>query len=580
MLEAVVVVGVLLALAVGGFFSYGPIVKNAKIAKVKSVVSEVYTAVTVAHIDGDPATTATSVIGTYNASQDKIKLEIREGVVQPVVAAMTTADYEPKSDNDFCVKASMINDASIFAEQGACSELVAPPTPGPTPTPTPEPTVTPTAEPTPTPPPGPYVDPTPTLSKLTYKCDTTNGYGFIPMSYPKGKETWSDGVVINSYGGQTSATRKTLIAGTEYTVVFEGTYTKMQNADLNRCLRRVDHLGSNSGMNSLENAFLNAYNLTSVPSNIPSTVTNMQNAFKGATSFNSPNISNWDVSNSFNTRGMFEGATSFNQPLNNWNVAKVTTMQSMFRNAPVFNQPLNNWDIGDVVETAFMFNGANAFNQDLSSWDTSKLRTMAYMFDLPDTMKFNIKQNTLNVTTTLTYRCDTTNGNGFIPMNYAAGVETWSDGTVYYDYSHNQTATTRKLLTAGITYTVVFEGTYTKIGQPDLNRCLRSVERWAPNSGVTSTMNAFSGAINLTNVPDSLPSTVTNMQGMFNGATNFNDPDVKNWNVGNVFNMASMFNGASNFNQNLSGWDVNKVTTRTNFDTGSALTSGNLPLFK
>lgn len=578
MLEAVVVVGVLLALVVGGFLSYGPIVKNAKVAKVNSAVSDVYTAVTVALIDGDPKTTATSVIDDYNASQTKIKLEIREGVTQPAVAAMTTAAYEPKSDTDFCVKASMVDDASIFAEKGSCSELTM--TPSPTPTVTPSPTAEPTPEPTPTLPAGPYVDPTPTLTKLSYRCDTTNGYGFIPMNYPRGKETWSDGVVINSFGSQTSATRKTLIAGIDYTVIFEGTYTKMEQPDLNRCLRSVEHLGSNSGMTSMANAFINAYNLTSVPSNIPSTVTNMNNMFKGATIFNSPNVSNWNVSNSVNMRGMFENAISFNQPLNSWNVAKVTTMQSMFRNAPAFNQPLNNWDIGQVVETAFMFNGANAFNQDLGSWNTSKMRTMAYMFDLPDTMKFNVNHSTLNATTTLTYRCDTTNGNGFIPMNYAAGVETWSDGTVYYDYSHNQTATTRKVLTAGITYTVVFEGTYTKMEQGDLNRCLRSVERWSPNSGVTSTANAFYGAINLTNVPDHFPSTVTNMQGMFSGATNFNDADVKNWNVSNVVNMASTFNGATNFNQNLSGWDVNKVTTRTNFETGSALTAGNLPKFK
>jgi type II secretory pathway pseudopilin PulG len=41
MLEAVVVVGVLLALAVGGFLAYGPITQNAKIAKMKSAASEV-----------------------------------------------------------------------------------------------------------------------------------------------------------------------------------------------------------------------------------------------------------------------------------------------------------------------------------------------------------------------------------------------------------------------------------------------------------------------------------------------------------------------------------------------------------
>ena len=48
MLEAVVVVGVLLALAVGGFFSYGSITQNAKMAAVNSAASSIYTAILVA----------------------------------------------------------------------------------------------------------------------------------------------------------------------------------------------------------------------------------------------------------------------------------------------------------------------------------------------------------------------------------------------------------------------------------------------------------------------------------------------------------------------------------------------------
>jgi surface protein len=52
---------------------------------------------------------------------------------------------------------------------------------------------------------------------------------------------------------------------------------------------------------------------------------------------------------------------------------------------------------------------------------------------------------------------------------------------------------------------------------------------------------------------------VTNMSNMFNGASVFNTP--LNWGIktGNVTNMAGMF-GNTVFNQDISGWDVSKVT--------------------
>jgi hypothetical protein len=125
MLEAVVVVGVLLALAVGGFFAYGPIVENAKMAKLKSAVSEVHTAVTVSIIDGDSTTSPKGVIDTYNASTNKIRFGIRaaEGVV--AIPAMSTEapteDYIPTSDNDFCLTATSTDTPDLTAEAGNCA---------------------------------------------------------------------------------------------------------------------------------------------------------------------------------------------------------------------------------------------------------------------------------------------------------------------------------------------------------------------------------------------------------------------------------------------------------------------------
>ena len=54
-------------------------------------------------------------------------------------------------------------------------------------------------------------------------------------------------------------------------------------------------------------------------------------------------------------------------------------------------------------------------------------------------------------------------------------------------------------------------------------------------------------------------SKVTDMGNMFSGASKFNQ-DLSKWDVSAVTYMASMFEGASAFNQDLSQWDVSTVT--------------------
>ena len=73
--------------------------------------------------------------------------------------------------------------------------------------------------------------------------------------------------------------------------------------------------------------------------------------------------------------------------------------------------------------------------------------------------------------------------------------------------------------------------------------------------GLTNLNCAFYDAVNLTTVPDILPSNsiITNMWNMFYGATIFNG-DISNWDVSGVENMCGMFNSAKSFNQNISTW--------------------------
>lgn len=117
------------------------------------------------------------------------------------------------------------------------------------------------------------------------------------------------------------------------------------------------------GLTSLSGAFYLNNNLTTVPSSIPSTVTNLSAMFYGATSFNSANVTTWDISNVTNTSQMFSCANRFNQDISNWDTSAVTSMDSMFSDAYSFLQDLSAWDVSNVTVATDMFNNSQVVSQ-------------------------------------------------------------------------------------------------------------------------------------------------------------------------------------------------------------------------
>jgi surface protein len=89
---------------------------------------------------------------------------------------------------------------------------------------------------------------------------------------------------------------------------------------------------------------------------------------------------------------------------------------------------------------------------------------------------------------------------------------------------------------------------------------LVSIDSWG-DLGFTTLSYAFPETVNLVSVPRTTAGleSVTNMGGMFWGATKFN-ADISRWDVSNVTIMMSMFGSAASFNRDIGGWDVSKVT--------------------
>lgn len=66
--------------------------------------------------------------------------------------------------------------------------------------------------------------------------------------------------------------------------------------------------------------------------------------------------------------------------INTWDVSQITDMTHLFYRCNHFNEDISNWDVSNVISMDFMFKDCIEFNQDLSKWDTSKVVSFKGMF--------------------------------------------------------------------------------------------------------------------------------------------------------------------------------------------------------
>ena len=172
-----------------------------------------------------------------------------------------------------------------------------------------------------------------------------------------------------------------------------------------------------------------------------------------------------------------------------------------------------------------------------------------------------------------------------IPLQNFNVVIDWGDGTAFTTAENTENSRIlHSYETTGI-YTVRMVGEVEQFG----NDVRRDSDVYEPSKGIKALKEvnsfgdlgikrlycSFSGAEYLTKVPSTLPAGVTSLRAAFRNAKSFNQ-DLSNWNVSKVTNMGFLFEGATAFNQPLNSWNTSSVTNMVSMFQGA--TAFNQPL--
>ncbi len=207
---------------------------------------------------------------------------------------------------------------------------------------------------------------------------------------------WGDGSATEDFTTTGLKPHTFATAGT-YTVNISGSLTHFGKTDASTWpgavyLTEVLSFGD-IGLTSLQSAFYDADNLTSVPASLPATVTDLSYSFHSISQTAITNLSSWDVSNVTTMADMFHGANAFNQDISGWDVSNVENMKGMFDKAELFNANIGTWNVSSVSNMANMFAGAESFNQNIGNWNVSNVENMMLMFGFDDGAVSNFNQD-------------------------------------------------------------------------------------------------------------------------------------------------------------------------------------------
>ena len=435
-----------------------------------------------------------------------------------------------------------------------------------------------------------------TSEPMTLTIDTTK-YAANLFSLPTSGTVnvtvdWGDGSAKQIVTSE-ALTTHTYADETTYQINIYGSMTRYGSSQLSATngsplLTAVTQWGT-LGLTNLSYAFRHATSLTSVPSNLPSTVTNLSYMFSYASTFNQ-SVSSWDTSAVTNMSSMFYYAAQFNQSVSGWDTLRVTDMSYLFYSAALFNQSVSAWDTRNVTTMAQMFGDASVFNngcavgvltcpmtQSVGAWNTSSVTTMQSMFY--SARKFNQRVDTWdtrNVTVMLylfasqyanVFNNGCASGDRTCPMTQTVGAWNTSSATdmryMFYNAAvfnqHVESWDTRNVTSMFYMFNVASLFNNGCASGDQSCPMTQSVGAW--NTSVVTNMSFMFGSASEFNQDISSWSTasVTTMRQMFYSARKFNQ-NTGSWITSAVTNMSSMFWLAQEFNQDIRSWDTAAVT--------------------
>ncbi len=371
----------------------------------------------------------------------------------------------------------------------------------------------------------------------------TNGGGY---SYDV---DWNNDGIFDQLGITGNVTHNFGVAGT-YTIRIRGDFPRIYFNYSGDAIKLLDvNQWGTIAWTSMERAFSGCDNLNITSTDLPdlSAVTNMAEMFAACNALNGPgNIGDWNTSAVTNMNDMFRFAVSFNQPIGNWNTASVTTMLEMFVFANAFNQPISDWNTAAVSNMFAMFYNASSFNQPIGDWNTAAVTNMGNMFT--SATSFNQPIGNWNTAAV-------TNMHGMFAQagSFNQPIGNWNTAAVtdmseMFDHATSFNQPVGDWNTAAVTNMSLMFYNASSFNQP--------IGDWN-TAAVTNMFAMFYNASSFNQpIGDWNTTAVTNMSGMFYNASSFNQP-VGDWNTAAVTSMSSMFNNASSFNQPIGNWTLN-----------------------
>lgn len=244
--------------------------------------------------------------------------------------------------------------------------------------------------------------------------------------------------------------------------------------------------------------------------------------------------------------GMFRGASSFNSPnLSMWSVKQVENMGRMLDECSAFNQDLSTWCVSNFSEAPPVFNGQGQLTAaQMPVWGTCPRVNPAVGRESTSLVLNSINFAAAN-STQIIITTDTQ-----VDVVWGDGSKTTSkstDGTVQSftvrvpDYIKNE---------RGEHYFVV--NNTLPCGLQLIGDGITKVLKWS-ETGYTKVQL---GTSQLTNVPATAPPKVTDFSNIFNGCNSLNDPNIAEWDVSKVTAFNNAFVNAYAFNQDIGKWNV------------------------